>query len=121
MRSFLDAYRDDAYDRRSERPDPSLRPSVSELVERIDATRARFIEWWDTLGFDDPLDRVIETEWGYRTLHEILERCTWHVAQHTRQMAMFLERIGVTPDRPLTEETLAGLPLPEGIHSGNDA
>ncbi len=72
--------------------------------------------WWQKIGYDDPLDRVVETQWGHRTLHEVLERAVWHPAQHTRQVALFLERLGIEPDGPLTPEDLAGLPLPERVH-----
>ena len=72
-------------------------------------------EWWDRAGFEDPLDRVIETYWGAHTLLEALERETWHAAQHARQVMMFLEQLGIAADRPLTGEDLAGLPLPEQV------
>jgi len=39
------------------------------------------------------------------------ERTTWHAAQHVRQTAMLLEQFGIAPDRPLTKEDLAGLPV----------
>ena len=78
-------------------------------------TRRLLNEWWENAGRHDPLDRVLETYWGAHTLHEVLERETWHTAQHTRQVLMFLERLGVVPDRPFTTEDLAGLPLPERV------
>jgi len=48
-------------------------------------------------------------------LHLLYERSTWHSAQHTRQLAAVLERFNITPDKPLTKEDLAGLPLPERL------
>ena len=46
-----------------------------------------------------------------RPLHELLERCTWHSAQHARQIIAVLERLGIKADGPLTEADYAGLPL----------
>jgi len=48
-------------------------------------------------------------------LHELLERSTWHSAQHARQLMYILERYGISPNGPLVEKDLAGLPLPEGL------
>ena len=59
--------------------------------------------------------REVETPHGRSTLHRILERCTWHAAQHTRQLAFMLGRIGIALDRPLTAADLEGLPLPVAV------
>ena len=60
-------------------------------------------------------ERPVETSSGTSSLHRVLERCTWHAAQHTRQLAFMLRRFGVEPDRPLTAPDLAGLPVPEAV------
>ena len=52
---------------------------------------------------------------GTSTRHRVLERCTWHAAQHVRQLAFMLERLGVEPDRPLTSADLEGLPVPVSV------
>ena len=44
-----------------------------------------------------------------------VEHAKWHAAQHTRQLILFLEKMGVTPDNPVTDDDLAGLPLPRGV------
>jgi hypothetical protein len=72
-------------------------------------------QWWEHAGSHDPLDRVMETYWGYHSLQEAFERETWHTAQHTRQVMMFLWQLDIEPDSPLTETDLRGLPLPEGV------
>lgn len=59
--------------------------------------------------------RQVETLHGTSNRHRVLERCTWHAAQHVRQLAFMLERLGVEPDQPLTSSDLEGLPLPEGV------
>jgi hypothetical protein len=39
----------------------------------------------------------VETYYGLQTGHQLLERTTWHAAQHLRQLYAYLERIGVRP------------------------
>jgi hypothetical protein len=46
-------------------------------------------------------------------VHVVLERTVWHPAQHTRQLMLVLESLGIAPERPLGAADLAGLPLPE--------
>ena len=57
----------------------------------------------------------MQTFYGPQTVHELLERSTWHSAQHVRQLIYVLERYGINPDGPLVGDDLAGLPLPEGL------
>ena len=57
----------------------------------------------------------VETRHGMSNRHRVLERCTWHAAQHVRQLAFMLERQGVEPDQPLTSADLDGLPLPLAV------
>ena len=59
--------------------------------------------------------REVDTSYGKSTRHRVLERCTWHAAQHVRQLAFMLERLGVEPDRPLTSADLEGLPVPVSV------
>lgn len=92
--------------------------TIAELVEYVDRMQRDLTSWWEDWGYEDPLDRVVGTPFGHVTLHEILERGVWHTAQHTRQVQYFLsERLGVQVVDPLTDDELAGLPLPEGIHA----
>ena len=74
----------------------------------------RVKRWWD--AFDDKAcRRRVRTYYGERPLHELLERCTWHSAQHARQMIVVLDDSGVKVDRPLRAGDYAGLPMPEGL------
>jgi hypothetical protein len=85
-----------------------------QLAEYGEEVRLAVRAWWAT-ATDDPFDRLVETYYGTHPLHIVFERSTWHVAQHTRQVMMFLERLGIEPDGLLTEADLEGLPLPEGV------
>ena len=74
----------------------------------------RYEAWWASLG-DRSLTRVLKTCYGDTEAHRVFERVTWHSAQHCRQLAAVLERMGIEPDHPLTAKDLAGLPLPERL------
>jgi hypothetical protein len=86
-------------------------PQVAEygetVITRIDA-------WWKALD-DKSGQQKLPTFYGPQPLHQLLERSTWHSAQHARQLAAVLERYGIQPDRALTPQELAGLPLPERL------
>ena len=71
--------------------------------------------WWASTGKTLAMDRPIENNWGITTLHQTMERQTWHSAQHTRQLIMFLDQLGIQPDGRLTARDLAGLPLPDNV------
>jgi glutaredoxin/uncharacterized damage-inducible protein DinB len=78
--------------------------TITEKIER----------WWTALP-DKSCRRTVKTYYGERPLHELLERCTWHSAQHARQIIAVLERLGIEPDRRLTAADYAGLPMPKGL------
>lgn len=116
MRSYLRAYDDDVFDTSFYGEPPAHIRTTDDIVARAGETIAAFEEWWERAGQYDPHERVVETYWGHRTLHEVLEREVWHTAQHTRQVMMFLsDRLNVPVNGPLTAEDLAGLPLPDRV------
>jgi hypothetical protein len=53
------------------------------------------------------------TYWGEQSMQEVLERTTWHSAQHTRQLIVVLDSLGRSVDGRLGAADLQGLPLPE--------
>ena len=75
---------------------------------------ARFEKWWRGVE-DRSLSRMLKTYYGDTSAHRVLERVTWHSAQHCRQLIEVLDRMGIKADRPLTAADLAGLPLPERL------
>ena len=93
-------------------------PSSVKTVEDIGAYGSRVEKkleaWWKRLA-DKSCRQTVKTYYGVRPLHELLERCTWHSAQHARQIIAVLERLGVKPDAPLAAADYAGLPMPKGL------
>jgi len=80
--------------------------------------RMRFASWWKAAGADTAA-RIMPTYWGEQPLHLVLERTTWHSAQHTRQLMVVLDSLGIAIDVPLTASDLAGLPLPQQAWDGD--
>lgn len=78
-----------------------------EIIERLEG-------WWRRLD-DKSCARKVKTFYGAQPMHQLLERSTWHSAQHTRQLVAVLERFDIEPAGRLTAADLAGLPLPEGL------
>ena len=58
---------------------------------------------------------TIPTYYGAQSLHQVLERCTWHVAQHFRQLESMLQELNVSIDGWPGASDYVGLPLPKEI------
>jgi hypothetical protein len=58
----------------------------------------------------------LDTYYGVQSAPDLLERTAWHAAQHTRQLAAVLEKLNIALEDRLSEEDLAGLPLPDHIY-----
>ena len=86
----------------------------NEIAQYGDGVIERLQDWGERLT-DQSSRQTVQTFYGPQTLHELLERSTWHSAQHARQLSHVLERRGIDPDGPLVKEDLAGLPLPERL------
>ena len=93
---------------------PSSYASMNEVAAYGDGVIARLQSWWDAQK-DPGCGRDVRTTTGVQSLREFLERQTWHSAQHIRQLAWRLERMGIAPDRPPSAEELAGLPIPQAV------
>ena len=70
---------------------------------------------WFAEHTPQPFSQPVQTYYGPHSLHALLERTTWHAAQHLRQVYALLETAGLTPDQPLTAQDYAGLPLPDTL------
>ena len=86
---------------------PQIAQYGEDVITRLEA-------WWAQLD-DKSCTQTLPTYYGPQPMHAVLERSTWHSAQHARQLAHVLERYGIKPKRPLKAEELAGLPLPERL------
>jgi glutaredoxin/uncharacterized damage-inducible protein DinB len=95
-------------------PPPANVVDVREIQKYGHDVTARLEAWWAGLP-DKSCRRTVKTYYGERPLHELLERCTWHSAQHARQIIAVLERLGIEPDGRLSAADYAGLPMPKGL------
>jgi glutaredoxin/uncharacterized damage-inducible protein DinB len=92
-------------------PEESLR-TTEDLARYGERVRAAVRQWWKTYP-DSSCAQMMDTYFGRHRVHEVLERSTWHPAQHTRQLMLLLDELGIEPDGRLNAADLAGLPLPE--------
>ncbi len=76
--------------------------------------RARLTAWFAKAP-RDAYAHVVQVYYGPQSGHDLLERTTWHAAQHLRQLYVLADRIGVTPAEPLPTDTFKGLPLPDAL------
>lgn len=76
--------------------------------------RARLRRWFAGRLASD-YARTVTVYYGPQSGHDLLERTTWHAAQHLRQLYALAERAGVTPPSPLDAGLFQGLPLPEAL------
>lgn len=70
--------------------------------------------WWAALP-DKSCRWPVKLYYGTHPVHQLLERSTWHSAQHARQIIAVLERLGIEPEGPLTAQDYTGLPMPVGL------
>jgi hypothetical protein len=96
-------------------PEPNL--AVAALESRSLELRRRLAHWLDHAHEAD-LQRTVTTYFGDQTLHQVLERCVWHSAQHARQLMMVLEGLDIDADQPLQLADLSGLPMPKNVWDG---
>ena len=98
------------------REEPAADAATDTLVEYGKKVRQRYLDWWDRN--DHAASKTLETYYGPQTLHELLERTTWHSGQHVRQYMMLLEKEGVAHHRPLVDADFAKLPMPQNVWDG---
>jgi glutaredoxin/uncharacterized damage-inducible protein DinB len=114
--SFLQAVEDGVEDLTSvyNAPPPAAVKNVEQIAAYGRDVEKRLENWWNGLR-DKSCRQSVKTYYGERPLHELLERCTWHSAQHARQIIAVLERLGIEPQGRLTAADYAGLPMPKGL------
>jgi glutaredoxin/uncharacterized damage-inducible protein DinB len=95
-------------------PPPAAVQTTEDIRAYGAAVAERVRRWWAALP-DKSCAGHVKTYYGVQPVHHLLERCTWHSAQHARQIIAVLERFGIEPDGRLTAQDYAGLPLPDGL------
>jgi hypothetical protein len=96
--------------------EPAADAKTDFLVDYGKKVRQRYLDWW--AKNDHGASKTLETYYGPQTLHELLERTTWHSGQHVRQYMMLLEKEGVSHHRPLVDADFAKLPMPRNVWDG---
>ena len=69
--------------------------------------------WWSVN--QGRLPDTLDTYYGLQPLAGVLERTTWHAAQHVRQLERVLELLGAKSHAPMPATLLDGLPLPQDV------
>ena len=98
------------------RPPDDMR-RTADIVGYGSDVRQRLVAWWAAKP-DKSGRETVQTYYGPQTLHEYLERSTWHSGQHVRQWVMLLGRAGITADRPPGPADFADLPMPSQVWDG---
>ena len=96
-----------------ERKPPDHVATAADVARLIRSVSQALAVWWG--ANQSRLPAELDTYYGRQPLHAVLERTTWHVAQHARQLQRLLELRGVEPRPPLAPALLAGLPLPADV------
>jgi hypothetical protein len=88
--------------------------STAGLAAYGSGVREKVAAWWQATP-DKSCQETVQTYYGPQKLHEVLERSTWHIAQHDRQWMMLLEMAGIAFERPLGDKDFADLPMPKQV------
>ncbi len=91
--------------------------STAALAAYGGGVKAKVATWWATTS-DKSAQQEVDTYYGRQKLHEVLERATWHIGQHTRQWVMLLDMAGIAADHPLGDSDFADLPMPKQVWDG---
>jgi hypothetical protein len=96
---------------------PDDMASTAALADYGRRVRGKVEAWWRDTP-DKSAQETVQTYYGPQKLHEVLERSTWHIGQHTRQWMMLLDMAGVQFERPLGDADFADLPMPKQVWDG---
>ncbi len=114
--AFLDANEGTQLVQAMFREEPAPDATTAALVAYGERVRERFRAWW--AGGDTAATRTLPTYYGPQSLHELMERTTWHCGQHVRQYMMLLDKEGVAHPTPLAAPDFARLPMPQNVWDG---
>lgn len=114
--AFFDATRGTKLEQAMFREEPPADATTADLVRYGEMARGRFRQWRRDERRGP--DATLHTYYGPQSLHELLERTTWHCGQHVRQWMMLLDKEGVGHAQPLGEADFARLPMPQNVWDG---
>jgi len=114
--AFLDANEGTSLVQAMFREEPAPDADTATLTSYGRKVRKRFQDWW--AKGDTAAGKSLPTYYGPQTLHELLERTTWHCGQHVRQYMMLLEKEGVSHHTPLMPADFVKLPMPQNVWDG---
>lgn len=80
----------------------SVLGEINRLIDQIEQEKCNY-------------DKELDTYFGHATLHWVLERTTWHTAQHLRQLEDMVLRSGMDTIPSLDKSLLTELPLPTSV------
>ena len=95
-------------------PPPEMDTKAKVLAYGEDVQK-RLNAWWTEQGPKANFKGKAKVYYGDQTLHDFLERTTWHSGQHVRQLMMVLGMLGIEPNQPLGPETWTDLPMPTKV------
>lgn len=85
------------------------------------SVQGRLADWFNGAGRSADFYARAKVYYGEQTLHQFLERTTWHSGQHTRQLTWVLSDIlRISPNGPLPPSTFEGLPMPVKVWDDGD-
>jgi uncharacterized damage-inducible protein DinB len=85
-----------------------------QILDYARAVVASLQAWWEVSADKTGL-RQFNTYYGVQPLHQLLDRGTWHSAQHTRQLNAVLDAFGIVVRGAIDPTAYGGLPMPKGI------
>ena len=115
--AFLESAVDDAFlsldtVNRGPQPDETTSEAIAAYGGRV---TQRLEAWWASTTESSVRSREVKTYYGAQKLDQLLERSTWHSAQHVRQLIAVLDRLGIAPNGRLGAHDFAGLPMPNNL------
>lgn len=120
---FLDRVEHDApytYEALLSNMPPELE-TKDDLLDFADGIVERLNAWWERDGKTTDFTQPGKVYYGDVSLHEVLERTCWHSGQHTRQLMLVLEKLGIQPNDALDDSAFAGLPMPRNVWDNEKA
>ena len=95
-------------------PAPKTIQNVDDILAYAQQMTARLQQWWHELD-DKTCQWPVKTFYGEQPVVELLERQTWHSAQHARQLQTVLETFQVPLIQTIKASAYEGLPMPAGL------